>query len=449
MTHPRESAGARRRSARPLPLTVLLSGAVVLAALGGCSTTPSDGPAPPHPSLIPALEARLAGEEGLVEVMARLGAAYREAGRLDDARETLERTVELDPESGVATFFLGVTYEDLERWVDARDTYSRFLALESGEGDVRRAVRDRLPRVRHRAAQTEARRIAAREAQLADTPLRPDAIAVVPFRYEGTDPELAPLAAALGALLATDLAQTDRLTVLERLRIDALLDEIALGESDRVAPETAARGGRLLGAGHIVVGSVGGTQASVELEGLLVDAARAEAPEQPISESDPVAAVIDAEKRLALAIFDRLGIELTPAERERVNERPTENVQALLAYGLGVDAELRGDFQEASAQYARAAQLDPGFQAAIEGSERVDGAAEAADLTTAFVAAVGAAALFDGDALDDWLVRRSAYATLESIIPRAGERDPAAEAFVLEGLVRRAIFDLVIPLPGR
>jgi len=65
------------------------------------------------------------------------------------------------------------------------------------------------------------------------------------------------------------------------------------------------------------------------------------------------------------------------------------------------------------------------------------------------VAAAGAAGLFEGDALDDWLVRRSAYATLESIVPRAGERDPAAEAFILEGLVRQAIFDLVIPLPGR
>jgi len=449
MTHPRESAGARRRSARTPTAAVLLAATTVLVALSGCTTATSDAPTPPHPSLIPALEARIADEDGLVEVMARLGAAYREAGRLDEAREMLQRAVELDPRSGASVFFLGVTYEDLEAWGEARETYERFLALGSGELGARDAIEGRLPRVRRLAAQAEARRIAAREAELADLPPRPDAIAVVPFRFEGSDPVLAPLASALGALLATDLAQTDRLTVLERLRIDALLDEIALGASDRVAPETAARGGRLLGAGHIVVGSLAGTEASVEVEGLLVDASQTGAPGQPISESDPVAAIIDAEKRMALAIFERLGIELTPAERERVNERPTENVQALLAYGLGVDAELRGDFEAASAQYQRAAQLDPGFQAAVEGSERASGAAEAADRTTASVAAAGAAGLFEGDALDDWLVRRSAYATLESIVPRAGERDPAAEAFILEGLVRQAIFDLVIPLPGR
>lgn len=449
MTHLRQSAAARARFARTSATLALLAVVPLVAGLGGCTTATSDGPAPPHPSLIPALEARLASEEGLVEVMARLGAAYREAGRLDEARETLERAVALDPGSGPSTFFLGVTYEDLERWIDAREAYEGFLALGSTQGGARAAVRDRLPRVRRLAAQAEARRLAAREAELADTPPRPDAIAVVPFRFEGSDPALAPLASALGALLATDLAQTDRLTVLERLQVHALLDEIALGESDRVAPETAARSGRLLGAGHIVVGSVAGTQESVEVEGLLVDASRADAPVQPVSESDPVAAIIAAEKRMALAIFERLGIELTPAERERVNERPTENVQALLAYGLGVDAELSGDFATAATQYQRAAQLDPGFQAAAEGSERASGAADAADRTTSSVAAAGAAGLFEGDALDDWLVRRSAFATLESIVPHAGERDPAAEVFILEGLVGRAIFDLVIPLPGR
>lgn len=421
----------------------------VAALVGGCAAATSDGPTPPHPSLIPALETRLADEEGQVEVMERLGAAYREAGRFEEAREALERAVELDPGSGVSVFFLGLTYEDLERWTDARQTYTSFLEIESGGGPAADAVEDRLPRVRRLAAQAEARRIAAREAELADVPPRPDAIGVVPFDFQGSDPELAPLAAALGALLATDLAQTDRLTVLERLQVDALLDELELGASDRVAPETAARGGRLLGAGHIVVGSVAGTEASVEIEGLLVDASRADASVQPVAESDPVAAIIDAEKRLALGIFERLGIELTAAERERVNERPTENVQALLAYGLGVDAELSGNFAEARAQYQRAAQLDPGFQAAVEGSARAAGAVEAADRTTASVAAAGAASLFEGNALDDWLIRRSAYATLEAIVPRAGERDPAAEAFILEGLVRQARFDIVIPLPGR
>src|SRR5690606_30460110 len=140
-------------------------------------------------------------------------------------------------------------------------------------------------------------------------------------------------------LLITDLSQTDRLSVLERMHVQALIDEIQLAEAGLVDPATAARGGRLLGAGRIIQGSVGGTEQDLQLTAAVVGVTTGEPQVESGRGPSPLARFFDAEKALALDIYRVLGIELTPAERERVNRRPTENVRALLLFGLGLEAE--------------------------------------------------------------------------------------------------------------
>ena len=68
------------------------------------------------------------------------------------------------------------------------------------------------------------------------------------------------------------------------------------------------------------------------------------------------------EKTTALSLYELLGIQLTVAERERVMQHPTDNIRALLAFGLGLEAEDRGDFQLAGQHYTDAVTLDPRFQ---------------------------------------------------------------------------------------
>lgn len=436
----------RRDAARPLLLAALLAVAGLVSA---CAPS-SAGPRPPHPSLIPALEARAAEEGAAPEALVRLGAAYREAGRPDDARRTLERAREMAPDRADAVFFLGLAHEDLGAWEEAEELYRAFLRdQDAGDDEVREAVEARLPWVRRRALEAWARRAAEQEAELADREPSRTAVAVLPFRYRGDDPELEPLARALSGLLVTDLAQVDRLTVLERLRVDLLLDELELARSERVDPNTAARSGRLLGAGWIVGGELDGGPERLDLESAVFDVLRAgDGPDEPVRSTASLEAFVDAEKALALGIVEALGIELTPAERERVNERPTENVQALLAYGLGLEAEARGALDEAAGHFERAAELDPGFAAAEAAAERVRDLAEAASTPTASLAAVGARAYFEGGSLDDWRLRRLAYQDLEVLVPDVVTRDPAAETFRLEGVGSgAAVLDIVFESP--
>jgi TolB-like protein len=96
--------------------------------------------------------------------------------------------------------------------------------------------------------------VAAARAQ-ADT--RPT-LAVMPFSngaVGSAHAELEPLTGGIADLLIVQLAENPKIRVVERGNIDALIKEQNLDVSGRVDPSTAARLGRILGAGHMVTGT--------------------------------------------------------------------------------------------------------------------------------------------------------------------------------------------------
>ena len=54
-------------------------------------------------------------------------------------------------------------------------------------------------------------------------------------------------------------------------------------------------------------------------------------------------------------------MQLTPAERAAVEQQPTKNIGALLAYGRGVKRYYEGDFRGAAREFRDASRLDPSF----------------------------------------------------------------------------------------
>ena len=196
-----------------------------------------------------------------------------------------------------------------------------------------------------------------------------------------------------------------------------------LAETD---PATAARGGRLLGAASVVQGHIGGTERALELEVrvALVTPGGARPAGDPLAQRGGAGGLFEMQKGLALSIHRQLGVELSPAERERVMRRPTENLQAVLAYGRGLEAADAGDFAQAAEHFMQAATLDPGFAAAQQQAQASSGAARAAGTTTAQLARIAGAELA---APEDPL------AGVQTLVPGGGRRDPAAEALGQEG----------------
>ncbi len=435
---------ARRGPCRP----VIAAGLACLALAAGCART-ARAPQAPAPSEIPSLQARLAADS-TPRTRTLLAAAYRSAGQPERARALLEPLMATGSAGPAARFFLGLAYEDLHRYADARRLYEAYLR-DARSDSLKAQVRDRLALLGREELQAAARAALVRETELRGTAPTPRTIAVFPFLGRG-DTTMRPLGRALAELLTTDLGQTDRLKVLERARVQSLIDEMKLGASGLVASSTAARAGHLLGAGRIVQGRIEPAGGAVALQALLVPVAAADttAVGRPLAERGPLPRLFDMEKSLALGIYDAVGIQLTAAERERVTRKATENVQALLAFGFGLEAQDAGRYDEAVRQFRRAVQLDPGFALARTHLREAEQLASAQVQTPASLTTLGMAELGPGPGPGPGRVsvsRLDVFDQLLGTVPAPEIRDPFVEALGQEGLVRKAGLSVILRIP--
>ena len=424
------------------PRTVLAS--LLAIALAGCA-------APlPTPEQIPVLEADLREAPDRPETLRTLGIAYREAGRLDDARTTLERAVALDPTDAASNYFLGLTAEDQEDYARATEVYEAFLDSPTDSG-LRDDVEDRLVQVRRLALVAEVRSSVAQEQALAGRTPPSGTVGVFPFRYSGQNDAYRPLSTALAELLSVDLDQVDRITVLERFRVQALLDEIALADAGLVDPASASRGGRLLGAENIVQGEIGALGANdLSATALVVRSTTGEVGDQ-VRADDAAERFIDMEKQVALGLFEAMGVVLTPAERERIEENRTGNLQALLAFGAGLEALDAGDFATASRQFEEATALDPGFDLARAKAAEAESLAGAAGISTTMAVSQGVQEFGATPELEEWMARRYDFLDIESLTPWGLRRDPIPELLGGESVLiggGSPVLRVVFPRPG-
>jgi tetratricopeptide (TPR) repeat protein len=359
------------RFVRPLLALVLVTAATPLQAQRGRDP-------------IPKLEAERAANPSNVAALRALGVAYHKAGRFEDARTVLDQARRLDPKDGVSALYAGLSAEALGDLTAARTAYNSYLEVGRTRR-VKNQIRARLAALSRAEIVAAAKLAVANEAQLAGTPGSPRTIAVPPLRYDGPDPSLAPLGRGLAELIITDLGRSSELTVVERDRMQAIADEIELGRSDRVDGATAVRAGRLIQAGRLIGGSLqqqGGGQLSMLAS--VVDVPTGEVG-QPAQVTNSLDALFAMQKELVFGIFDLLGVRLTPAERQLVEQRATNNLQAFLAYSRGLLASDDGRFQDAARFFETARSLDPGFGAAAAQQQSAQQAALGAQVSAASI----------------------------------------------------------------
>ncbi|MEO6445159.1 MAG: CsgG/HfaB family protein, partial [Gemmatimonadaceae bacterium] len=186
-----------------------------------------------------------------------------------------------------------------------------------------------------------------------------------------SESSLSPLGFALADLLTTDLARSARLQLVERARLGEVIRELDLAKSGRVDSATAPRVGLLLQAQQLLLGSLdtlpdGALRLSVRIADVETGVVQ-----QAIDARAPLSDVLAAEKIVAFRLFDALGVILTPAERALVESRQTVSLEALEAFGRGLQADFLGQSRLATAEFKRALLADPGFRAAADRSAGV------------------------------------------------------------------------------
>ena len=296
----------------------------------------------------------------------RLAATLAAAGRCDSATVVARTALESEPDNVLGPLVIGGCREQAGRYDEAVATYNDFAARHPNARGVA-ALRAKAQLALRAAAERTARQALAREAELALQPPQPATVAVLPLVIAG-DSSVQPLSRGLAELITTDLAHLRTLRLLERLQIGMLLDELKLGQTERVDPATAVRVGRLLRAERMVQGTATiPRRGPVQLSATVVTGSGVVRPVSPVT--GPFAKLLDLEKQVVLDLAAQLGLEVTQAERERILRQGPKSLAAFLAYSRGLEAMDRGDYGAAARYFRSAAQADRSFQAARDGQQ--------------------------------------------------------------------------------
>ena len=332
---------------------LLLAVTAACASGGGFNAQPGD---------IPRLEREAAAQPADANVATELGVAYFRANRFEDARTSLARATQSGSASATAYMYLGLANEELKDWTAARAAYESYLTRK--DADAVEQIRGRMVLVAREELRQTARSVIAREQQMTEEAPTPRTVAVMPFRLVGTSEDLMPLQAALSDMIITDLSVSPAIKSIERAQMKAMVDEMLLAQAGLAESTTGARVGRLLKAEHVVQGVIAQSSAEqIRMDATVLNTQRS-AQAGTFGSEQQMNAIFALEKEIVFNIFSTLGVTLTPAERERINENRTGNLLAFLAYGRGLDAMDRGNFQQAATFFRQAAQLDPNFNRA-------------------------------------------------------------------------------------
>jgi TolB-like protein len=359
--------------------SVLSKVAVGFAALAvGCASSgqmSADG--------VSRLERARASRPNDPAVARSLGIAYYKAGRYPAARAQLDRAVRLDPRDGTAVLYLGLTAEKQNDIPAARAAYQGYVQ-HGRTSRIRRQLEARLAALTRQELRLVARASVAQEQRLSSQPGSPRTVAVMPLRFVGVDSSLQPLERGFAELIITDLSRSRQLQVVERARIQALLDEIRLQQSGQTDSATNVRAGRIIQAGRIVSGQIAqiANQQRLRVDAAIVNTSTSTVTGGAAGENT-LAQLFALQKSIVLQLFDSLGVRLTTAERDAIEQRPTRSMQAFLAYSRGLGFEDRGQYNEATRAYQEAVRIDPSFGQAQLKSVQTANAAQGQSMSAA------------------------------------------------------------------
>lgn len=297
------------------------------------------------------------------EATTGVGIAYWHMHKYSTSVRILQTVLDKDPTYGKALFYLGMSYEAMGREDDAIHTYRRYPSIPPNNS-YRSVLVGRLNWVVRRKIGREIQSALENEDQLDPATFPEKSVAVLYFLSLSENPQWEPLKTGLAEMLITDLSQVEELQVVERLRINQIMQELRLGISGLVDQETAPRLAKLMGARTLIKGSyMVMSNLKMTLDAGIYDIEKIHIPNL-VSLEGSLAHLFRLEKELVLRILEHLGIRLSPQQREKILKIPTQNMSAFLSYCHGLTALDNGDFKTAQQHFHRAVRLDDSYQQA-------------------------------------------------------------------------------------
>jgi TolB-like protein len=356
--------------------SIVAAGAV--AAAVGCATSGQVSAGG-----VARLEKSRAARPNDAAVARSLGIAYYKQNKFTEARTHLEQAVKMDPRDGSGALYLGLTAEQMKDISGAKAAYQTYVRF-GRTSKVRKQLEARLAALTRQELQIVAKAAVAQERQLTTQQGAAKTVAVMPLTFTGPDTSLKPLERGMAELLTIDLARSHELTVVERSRIQSLLDEIKLQQSGQTDTATNVRAGKIIQAGRIVQGGIVQDANRLRVDAAIVNT-QTSALAGGAGTENTLEQLFAIEKAIVKQLFDSLGVTLTAQELKDLELTPTRSLQAFLAYSRGLVFEDQGRFGDAARSYNEALRVDPSFFQAQQKSTQTTSAAIGVQLSVAAI----------------------------------------------------------------
>lgn len=178
------------------------------------------------------------------------------------------------------------------------------------------------------------------------------------------------LGGALAKILISDLAVLSDLKVVERERIQFLIEELELtdkkvGGKNIIDPSMAPRVGKLLGAHSFVFGSFIRIGKKFRIDARLVKTETGEVFKTASVEGDPDK-IIELTKKLTLKITKDLDVAIKKTEKKKLEEMGKQQIpiEALALFGDAMSNANQENYEEAYAKLEGALSIAPDFKKA-------------------------------------------------------------------------------------
>jgi TolB-like protein len=204
---------------------------------------------------------------------------------------------------------------------------------------------------------SQARTLLQREKGL-KPPASQNTVAVLYFRNQTGRSEWDPLQKGIALMLITDLSKIEHLQVVERAQLQALMEELGMGTSGLVEPDTAPRVGKLLQARWLVGGDILKTKLeTLGIQSDITDVSTQNILGRPHAEGNPEDLIV-IEKAILTELIQWMKIEPTAGEWKKLRTPCSSNLQALMALFKGVEESDRGNYALAAEYYDKALKAD-------------------------------------------------------------------------------------------
>lgn len=172
-----------------------------------------------------------------------------------------------------------------------------------------------------------------------------------------------PMGKGLAQMLITDLSKIVKLKVIERERIQYILNELKLEQDQAFNQETAVRIGQQLGVHSMLFGGFSKIGKTMRIDARLIKVETSELikAEEITGKADDF---LTLEKELALKIAKNLKVPVTTDEVKVIKKVQNRSLEAALAYSEGLSLLDKEDYKQAKKKFEEALKFNPNYAAA-------------------------------------------------------------------------------------